>query len=131
MLKPITRNMHFLRLLLATALVIFSFGTTNAQKINDPTTWTYEVKKTSDKHYQLIFHVRLKPDWHIWAQKPGGDGLLVPPSFTFNKSGVFKLVGKGKERGKLINKEYPGTDGITHSYEGAADFMQDVVVAGN
>src|SRR5262249_50908818 len=54
-----------------------------------------------------------------------------PPSFTFKKSGAFTLVGKVKEKGKRIDKEFPGTDGITHSYEETVNYTQDVTVTGN
>ena len=122
--------MQYLRLLLVAVLVSLFGSTVQAQIIPDPTTWKYEVKKTGENKYKLIFHLTLKKDWHIWSQKPGGDGLLAPPSFTFDKNSGLKLVGAVKEQGKLINKIYEGTDGITHSYEGSVDFIQEAIITG-
>ncbi len=107
---------------------IFCLQTGRTQIVADPTTWTYEAKKTGEHKYQLIFHLKLKPDWHIWSMDPGGDGLLEPPSFNFNKVPGLKLVGKVREKGKLIKKEYAGTDGVTNSYEGQVDFIQDAEI---
>jgi len=122
--------MHQFRLLIAALFLVIISGTSHAQRIEDPTTWTYEVKKTGENKYQLIFHVKLKKDWHVWSQNPGGDGLLVPSTFTFNKTEGLKLVGKPKEKGKLISKEYDGTDGMTYSYENSVDFIQEAVISG-
>jgi thiol:disulfide interchange protein len=108
---------------------IFCFQVGNAQDmVKDPTTWTYEAKKTGEHKYQLIFHLKLKQDWHIWSITPGGDGLLVPPSFNFSKAPGLKLIGGIREKGKLIKKEFPGTDGMTNSYETQVDFVQEAEV---
>ena len=42
--------------------------------------------------------------WHIYAMKPGGDGSLIPPSFTFSKNAKIILNGAVKEKGKLISE---------------------------
>lgn len=58
------------------------------QIIKDVTTWTTSVKKLNDKEYDLITTCTLKPHWHIWSINPGGDGLLIPPSITFEKNKI-------------------------------------------
>ncbi len=98
---------------------------------SDPTTWSYEVKKTGDKQYQLITHLTLKQDWHIWSMNPGGDGTLVPPSFQFGKASGLTLQGSVKEKGKLQSKVFIDGDPASNFYEGSVDYIQNVTVAGN
>jgi len=111
-------------LVLAASFFIASFGAM-AQGSVDPTTWTYEVKKKSVNEYELIFHVTLKEDWHIFSQK-AGDDFLIPPSFSFDKSGTVKLVGKIEERGRLKTEKMDGIDNPINFYEGRVDFVQVV-----
>lgn len=110
--------------------VCFSFAG-RAQIVQDPTTWTYEVKKKSGQQYELIFHLKLKEKWHIWSQNPGGDGMQVPPSFTFSKAGFYKTEGKIKESGKPITEEMDGVDGKVTYFHDRVDYTQLVTVTGN
>ncbi|MBS1584535.1 MAG: thioredoxin family protein [Bacteroidetes bacterium] len=101
-----------------------------AQMTADPTTWTFEAKKKGNNNYDLIFHLKLQPHWHIWSFNPGGDGSLISPSFTFDKTGTLKLDGKTKEKGKLITEDNPAV-GIVHMYLNQVDYIQSVAVTGN
>jgi thiol:disulfide interchange protein DsbD len=109
---------------------ILSIGA-NAQMIPDPTTWSYEVKKTGDNQYDLIFHLQLKEHWHIYSQNPGGDGLQIPPTFSFDKNAGITKVGKVKEIGKKVTEEMEGIDGAVHYYLDKVDFIQTIKVKGN
>jgi thiol:disulfide interchange protein len=102
-----------------------------AQIIKDPSTWTYEVKKKGDNTYDLLFKVKLKEHWHIWAFEPGGDGLLIPPSFTFNKNPDVKLIGRVKESGNKISKDFDGEEGDEHFFENNVTYTQTVEVKKN
>ncbi|MBL7766186.1 MAG: thioredoxin family protein [Chitinophagaceae bacterium] len=102
-----------------------------AQIIKDPTTWTFSAKKINGDQYELTIDCKLKPEWHLWSIDPGGDGLLIPPSFTFDKNKLAVPTGKLKEKGKRIDKEFPGTDGITHFYENRVTYTQAFKVTGN
>lgn len=102
--------------------IVFSLS---AQGISDPTTWTYEVKKKKTNEYELVFHVSLKPGWHIFSQKPG-DEFLIPPSFKFDKTGTAKLVGKPSEAGRLKSEKMEGVDNPVNYYESEATFSQVV-----
>ena len=104
-----------------------SFG----QMIEDPTTWTYEVKKKSDKVYELIFKLKLKEHWHIWSLDPGGDGLQVPPEITVDKNPYVKLKGAVKENGKKISEEMDGVDGIVNYYLNNVTYTQTIEVSQN
>ncbi len=122
--------MRIFRLSLLIAL-LFGAGFSHAQIIKDPTTWTYEVKKSGDNKYKLIFHLSLKEGWHIYSLKPGGDGSLIAPSFSFNKAPFFSSVGKLTEKGKLISKVREGIDGAVNEYHGKVEYTQEVTVTGN
>jgi DsbC/DsbD-like thiol-disulfide interchange protein len=117
--------MRYLQCLYFLVFSLFLFSASSyAQGITDPTTWTYEVKKTGTGEYDLIFHVALTDGWHIFSQKPGDD-FLIPPSFIF-KSPNAKLVGKVKEKGTLKREKMEGIDNPINYYEKSADFVQKV-----
>ncbi|MEO6830942.1 MAG: cytochrome c biogenesis protein CcdA [Chitinophagaceae bacterium] len=121
--------MRLIRLLfIASFLCLFS-GNVFAQMTADPTTWTFETKKTGDKTYNLIIHLSLKKDWHIYSMKPGGDGTLIPPSFAFDKSSNYKLIGKTTEAGKLLHKNFEGVDGTVNYYLNKVDYTQEITAS--
>lgn len=102
-----------------------------AQMIEDPTTWSYEVKKRSDNVYDLVFKLKLKEHWHIWSLNPGGDGLQVPPEFKVDKNSDVKLIGSVKENGKKISEEMDGVDGIVNYYLNDVTYTQTIEVKQN
>ncbi len=120
---------RFLVLLLS----LFASLNTFAQIQKDPTKWTYEVKKKAGKEntYDLVFNVKLDPHWHLWAFEPGGDGLLISPSFDFQKNKDVKLIGKVKESGKKISKDFDGEEGDEHMFENNVTYTQTVEVKQN
>ncbi len=118
--------LKYFLVLIATAVSAPSFG----QMIEDPTTWTYEVKKKTGNDYQLVFHLVLKNPWHIYSLKPGGDGYEIAPSFTFDKNANLKLKGKLTEKGKPTTTTMDGIDGKVTYFSGTVDYVQDVTVTG-
>jgi thiol:disulfide interchange protein len=112
------------KILFATGLLFLLSQHLFAQIFADPTTWSFKTKKISEGEYELLINCKLKPEWHLWSLNPGGDGMLVPPTFTFSKNKDIEVVGKIKESGKKISKEFPGTDGITHFYENEVSYTQ-------
>lgn len=121
--------MGLIKSLLVCVPLLFSLSS-SAQIIEDPTTWTYEVKKKSATEYQLIFHVELKSGWHIWSLKPGGDGYQIVPSFTFDKNAKVKMKGAIAEKGKPTTTAMEGVDGKVTYMSGKVDYVQNVVVTG-
>ena len=121
------KNKLFLFLL---ALLTSHFSTT-AQMIEDPTQWTYELKKKSDKVYDLVFKLKLKEHWHIWSLNPGGDGLQIPPEFIIDNNPSVKKIGSIKESGKLISEEIDGVDGKVNYFLNNVVYTQTVEVANN
>ncbi len=120
------------RILSLLLLTLFSAPSVRAQLVEDPTTWTYEIKKRGEGKYDLIWHLTLKPGWHIWSQNPGGDGLQIPPTFTLDRNALIKTAGSTKESGAGKHTgEMEGVDGIVNYFEGQVDFVQSVTVKGN
>jgi thiol:disulfide interchange protein DsbD len=101
------------------------------QMVDDPTTWTYSTKKISDDTYDVIAKCKIKSEWHLWSNKPGGDGLQTPTAITLDKNPNIELVGGIKESGKRLSKEFKGVDGIAHYFENSATFKQRIKVKGN
>jgi len=98
---------------------------------DDPTTWKYEVKKKSATEYQLVFHLDVKTGWHIWSMHPGGDGMEIAPSFTFDKNPKVKMKGNTIEKGKTTTTTMEGIDGKITYLNGEISYTQDVVVTGS
>lgn len=103
----------------------------SAQLVADPTTWTMSAKKIKGNDYEITLHCVLKPEWHLWSLEPGGDGLLLPPAFTFAPNRAVSWKGELRESGKMISQEFPGTDGITHYYENEVTYRRKAAVASN
>lgn len=123
--------MKAFRLALLFFYMLFALPAVHAQITQDPTTWTFEAQKKSGNHYELIFHLKIKEGWHIYAMKPGGDGTLISPSFTFDKATGLKLIGSIKEKGKLISETMEGIDGIVNMYKVKVDYVQEAEITGN
>jgi len=122
--------MKAFRLALLLFFSLFATEVIHAQIIADPSAWTFEAKKKSGNQYELIFHLKIKEGWHIYAMKPGGDGSLIAPSFKFNKADGLKLVGGIKEKGKLITEKMDGIDGDVNLYKGKVDYVQNAEITG-
>lgn len=93
-----------------------------AQGMKDPSTWTIK-SEPADGMYRMIFHVSLQPGWHIWALNPGGDGSLIPPSFTFAK-GAYTLEGETGEQGISVEGKMDGINGTVNYYMSEVQFTQ-------
>ncbi|NDC42492.1 MAG: hypothetical protein EBZ77_13250 [Chitinophagia bacterium] len=98
-------------------------------QMEDPTHWTYEVKKTAVHEYDLIFHLNIDKGWHIWSLHPGGDGYEIAPSFTFPNNPGLTLVGDIRENGKVTTTKMEGIDGDITYLSGKVDYIQHVMVS--
>jgi thiol:disulfide interchange protein DsbD len=103
----------------------------HAQMVQDPTTWTIEAKKKKGNEYQIIFHLKLKENWHIWSIKPGGDGMEIPPTFKFSSNEKLKLHGTITEHGKKLTGVWDGIDGALAWFENSVDYYQNATITGN
>lgn len=101
--------------------------TGSAQMTKDPTDWKVEVRKGAAGHYTVLYHLALKPGWHIWALKPGGDGLQVSTRFSSNGKTGIKSTGGVQEITRPTTTTMEGVDGKVSYYADKAEFRQDVV----
>ena len=113
------------------ACLLFFTHHANAQMVKDESKWTFEAKKKSGDKYELIAHLKLPDHWHIYAFKPGGDGSLYPPAFTFSKNAAVKLTGAIKEKGKLLTEVLVPGDPKVNMYKGTVDYVQEATIAAN
>jgi hypothetical protein len=123
-------SMKLIRSFLFAAIATLFVAPSYAQMIEDPTTWKYEVKKKSATEYELVFHLDIKPGWHIWSMHPGGDGFQIAPTFTLNKNSKVTPQGKTTEKGKAITTTMDGIDGKITYLSGKIDYTQLVKVTG-
>lgn len=73
--------------------------------------WTYNLRKTKDNKYQLIFHLNLDKGWHVRAFSTENDSMLKAPSFYFNYSEHLTLTGKMEPKGIIENLK---PDSVSH-----------------
>ena len=61
--------------------------------------WDYNLKRTANNDYQLIFHLELDRGWHVRVRNEGNDTFMQVPSFTFTKNDDLQLKGEIKAKG--------------------------------
>ena len=113
------------------SLLFFVVSCAQAQMVKDESKWSFEAKKKSGDQYELVTHLKLPKNWHIYAFKPGGDGTLYPPAFTFNKNPNVKLDGEVKEKGKLLTEVLVPGDPKVNMYKDHVDYVQQATVKSN
>ena len=105
---------------LALFLPLLSFA-----QILDPVKWTQQVRKVSDKEYELVFKARMEKDWSIYSQNIEGDGP-IPTSFSFEPGDHYELVGKTSESGGKVSGYDPIFEMEVTKYLNEAVFVQKV-----
>ena len=123
--------MKIFKALLIVCFSLFTLSGLHAQVPADPATWTIEAKKKKGNEYEILFHVKLKKTWHIFSLKPGGDGMQIPPTFTFTPNNKVKLNGPLVEHGKKITETADGVDGAFFYYEDKVDYIQKATIKAN
>ena len=96
-----------------------------AQNFGDPAHWKIEAVPGNDLYYNFVFSVDLDSGWHIWSLKPGGDGTLIAPVFSFD-IGNYTLNGDMYEQGKLKEEFMEGIDGKVRYFFKKAEFIQSI-----
>lgn len=117
---------RLIRILCVGFLSLFWCNNINAQGMKDPTTWTYEAKKTANNEYTLTFNLKLDKGFHIWSLKPGGDGFQVIPSFIFEENLNVAFIGKIEEQGKLITETMEGIEGKVNYFSNEVKYSQKI-----
>jgi len=93
-------------------------------------TWATSAKKLSDKSYEVHMTATIGGDYHIYSQRPGGDGP-IPTSFKFTKNPLVTPVGTVKEVGKAVKKLESAWGFEVIYYEKTVDFVVIVNLKGN
>jgi len=124
-IKILKSTVYLLIMLLLLAVPLKkSFG----QGMEDPASWTYELKKKSATEYDVVFHLTLKDGWHIWSLNPGGDGYEIAPNFIFDRGDKLQLKGKVKEQGKPVTQKVAGMPKPIIFFNSKVDFVQTVTI---
>jgi len=105
-------------------LLLSIFARAQASKV---VSWKYQIIKTTDKEYNLVFKADIKADTHVYSQFIG-DGGPIPTSFTFNKNDSYALVDSVTELSKPIKVHDKNFDMDLVYFEDSAIFVQHVKI---
>ena len=109
--------------------IVFSVLSTKAQL--SPITWSFSVKKTSDKTYEVHMKASIQAGWHLYSQAQPSDAIAIPTTFTINPNPLFKLDGKIKETGKMEIMHDKDLGVSANQYSQAVDFVQKLKLKTN
>ena len=97
--------------------------------ILDPVSWGFEVKKTGEGTYDLIYKATIDKGWYIYSQKLEGDDGPIPTKFYFAEDENITYVGETKEEGPKKVKEFDKNFEMELiKYKEAATFTQQIKV---
>ena len=94
--------------------VLLPAAALKAQPLQDPTSWSYELRPSAGgapQDRELVFKLRLQPGWHIWSLGPGGDEMMIKPGFTLDENPALATSGPVQEVGKAITTTMEGMEG--------------------
>ena len=100
-------------------------GGAGITKTASPVNWQFSIKKLDNGNYRLEAKAILSEGFHIWAQDPGGDGTLIPTSFTAEQIQNGKWLGDWKEQEmpKVQKLEY--VDGAVRYHVKSVTFFRE------
>jgi len=113
-----------MRFILVAFLSMMMLPFVGKAQMKNPVSWQFSVKKLEGDNYRFEAKAVMESGFHIWAQDPGGDGSLIPTSFTAEElqSG---WVGEWKEakNPKVQNLEF--IDGAVRWHDKEIVFYRD------
>lgn len=114
-----------MKFLFAALLAIFLIPVPGkAQTGNNPVHWQFSVKKLDNDLFRFEAVATLDKGFHVWAQDPGGDGSLIPTSFTAEQlQGGW--VGDWKEQEQPKAAKMEGVDETVRWHERSVTFYRD------
>ena len=101
-----------------------------AQNINDIVKWQYSAEKTGSNTFEVRLKATIKSGWHIYTEKPGGDGSQIPTEVNFIKNPVVKLNGSAVPAGKITSETIDAV-GTIHYYQNTVTYKQKVTADKN
>lgn len=101
-------------------LTMMAQGQTTPQPVH----WQFSVKKMDNGSYRFEAKATMDEGFHIWAQDPGGDGTLIPTSFTAEglQGG---WIGDWKESAQPKSEKLDFIDGAIRWHEKSITFYRD------
>ena len=115
--------MKFILSIIALALLPFAV-TAQSKTAPNPVHWQFSVKKMDNDLYRFEAKATLDNGFHIWAQDPGGDGTLIPTSFTAEElQGGW--AGDWKESNQPKTQKLDFIDGAIRWHEKSITFYRD------
>ncbi len=106
------------------AALIFMPFAGKAQSTPNPVHWQFSVKKMDNDLYRFEAKATLDAGYHIWAQDPGGDGSLIPTSFTA-EAVQGGWVGDWKENAQPKTQKLEFIEGAIRWHEKNITFFRD------
>lgn len=100
-------------------------GASTTTKAESPVNWQFSAKKLDNGDYRLEAKAVLSGGYHIWAQDPGGDGTLIPTSFTAGQIQNGKWIGDWKEIETPKVQKLDYVDGAVRYHEKTVTFTRD------
>lgn len=122
-------NPEKMKKIFAFSLILFLAQTVSAQL--NPVSWSFSVKKISDKNYEVHLKANMQSGWHLFSQTQPEDPIGIPTSISFNLNPLISVVGKPKEIGKLEKFKDPKLGLAANQYSGSVNFVQKIKLKSN
>lgn len=111
--------------LITSMVFVFIVSAAFAQQ-GSPVTFGYDVKKISEKVYQVTITATIARPWHIYSQYTAADGPSQPTRIKFAKNPLVEIAGKPAEKGTLITKHDEVLDMDLKFFADKVEFVQEV-----
>lgn len=86
-----------------TAIVLFLLiSISGFSQILKPVKWSFSSESINEKEAFIVLTANIEEGWHVYSQFIA-EGGPIPTSFTFNKSGDYKPIGKTSEAPKATS----------------------------
>ena len=119
--------------LISFVFICFIALTVNAQLSVglNPVSWSFSVKKTAEKTYEVRIKADMESGWHLFSQKQPDDAIAIPTSITFNSNPLITVVGSTKEDGKMEKYKDKRLGISANQYAGTVTFVQTIKLKAN
>jgi hypothetical protein len=125
--------MNRIKTILLCLTVLLQAAALRAQPLQDPTSWTYELRRPAGADAEvreLVFKLRLQPGWHIWSMGPGGDEMMIKPGFTLDENPAVQPAGQVQELGKPVTTTMEGMEGPVTYLSDSVQYVQLLRISG-
>lgn len=108
-------------------LILILFPLTISPNPQSVVKWLYNMKKISDKTYEVHIKAAVQSPWHIYSQNTPDGGPLAT-KFSFNKTPFIQLQGKVRENGKVVIKHEDAFGVDVKYFDGDVEFVQVITL---